>query len=190
MGGTFGSFQVFGVTAFASIFAYVWMVIVLTDEYVYLYEAIITFLFFPLLVLMAFLADIKGRKMTVTDENAKLLSIVDGGLTANKEEVAAMIKGMKNKENKSPDEIAKEIMGGSETKSISRNQYRCAPPASAPHAPNTGCSLFPTCPLIAARFLPQDQRQQEVLRPAAGAGEGRHACGPHSTGGGAVRGQD
>ncbi|XP_076445930.1 sodium/calcium exchanger Calx-like isoform X2 [Babylonia areolata] len=54
------SVKVFGVTAFSGIFAYVWLAIVLlasSPGYVELWEAIVTFLFFPLLILIAFLAD-------------------------------------------------------------------------------------------------------------------------------------
>eukprot|EP01051_Picozoa_sp_SAG22_P002428 SAG22_NODE_107_length_19899_cov_24.034141_5_plen_894_part_00 len=116
--------SVFAVTATSSVFAYVWMVIVLSDEHVMLWEAIVTFLFFPLLLILAFYADVRGRKTGVTDENAVLLSITEGGLTANKDEVAAMVKNIAAKDGKTPDELAKKIVAASETKSISRNQYR------------------------------------------------------------------
>lgn len=51
---------VFGVTATFSIFAYIWLLIVLkwnTENQVDLWEAILTFLFFPILVLIAYAAD-------------------------------------------------------------------------------------------------------------------------------------
>eukprot|EP01052_Picozoa_sp_SAG31_P031672 SAG31_NODE_3381_length_4338_cov_90.056617_1_plen_857_part_00 len=116
--------SVFAITAFASVFAYVWMVIVLSDKQVQLWEAVVTFLFFPTLLAAAYYADIRGRKVSVTEENMKLLSMKDGNLEANKDQVSAMIKTIKDREAKSPDELAKEIMASSETKSISRNQYR------------------------------------------------------------------
>ena len=52
--------KVFGVTAFASVFAYIWLIIILignTKDYVDLWEAIITLLFFPILVIVAYLVD-------------------------------------------------------------------------------------------------------------------------------------
>ena len=51
---------VFGVTASFSIFAYIWLLIILkwsSPDEVYLWEAIVTFLFFPILVLIAYAAD-------------------------------------------------------------------------------------------------------------------------------------
>merc|ERR1719150_2906162 len=56
-------FPVFIITSFFSIFAYIWIVIVLvvsTPDVVDLWEAIVTFLFFPVLVVIAFFAD-KGH---------------------------------------------------------------------------------------------------------------------------------
>ena len=52
--------QVFLVTTASSIFAYVWLVLILTQfshDTVDLWEAILTFLFFPLLVITAYLTD-------------------------------------------------------------------------------------------------------------------------------------
>lgn len=52
--------KVFAVTAFFSIFAYVWVIIILvgnTRNFVDLWEAIITLLFFPVLVVIAYIAD-------------------------------------------------------------------------------------------------------------------------------------
>ncbi|CEM20669.1 unnamed protein product [Vitrella brassicaformis CCMP3155] len=52
--------SVFGVTTFASIFAYIWLYIILavsTPNIVDVWEGVLTFLFFPLLVLMAYAAD-------------------------------------------------------------------------------------------------------------------------------------
>jgi len=51
---------VFGVTASFSIFAYVWLLVILkwsSEDQVDLWEAILTFLFFPILVLIAYSAD-------------------------------------------------------------------------------------------------------------------------------------
>ena len=51
---------VFAITAFFSVFAYVWLIIILlawTPNVVSLPEALITFLFFPALVYLAYMAD-------------------------------------------------------------------------------------------------------------------------------------
>ncbi|XP_078690890.1 sodium/calcium exchanger 2-like isoform X3 [Branchiostoma floridae x Branchiostoma belcheri] len=52
--------KVFAVTAFFSIFAYAWLYIVLvlnTKDEMDLWEAIVTFMFFPILVILAYIAD-------------------------------------------------------------------------------------------------------------------------------------
>jgi solute carrier family 8 (sodium/calcium exchanger) len=52
--------KVFAVTAVFSIFAYVWLIIILvlvTPNYIDLWEAILTLLFFPILVILAYMAD-------------------------------------------------------------------------------------------------------------------------------------
>lgn len=57
---TIREIKVFAVTAFFSIFAYVWLVLILsviTPNYVDLWEAIVTFLMFPALVIIAYIAD-------------------------------------------------------------------------------------------------------------------------------------
>lgn len=57
---TIKSLKVFAVTAVCSVFAYVWLVVVLkvhTENVVDLWEAIFTFLLFPILVIVAYMAD-------------------------------------------------------------------------------------------------------------------------------------
>ena len=52
--------KVFAVTATCSVFAYVWLIIILvaiTPDFVDLWEAIITLVFFPVLVLVAYIVD-------------------------------------------------------------------------------------------------------------------------------------
>lgn len=128
---------VFQVTATSSILAYVWMVYVLSDENVAMWEAVTTFAFFPLLIGLAFAADRKmfscgdGGKVEVEqdDENSRLLEMVftsvDGGeLVANKEEIVKLIKERQAKEGKSAEEIAKDLIASSEQGTKSRNQYR------------------------------------------------------------------
>ncbi|CAG5136335.1 unnamed protein product, partial [Candidula unifasciata] len=66
------SFKVFGVTSFTCVFAYVWMVIVLmgtSPNVIEIWEAVLTFLFFPLLLLVAYAAEKDFfMKQTKTDE--------------------------------------------------------------------------------------------------------------------------
>ena len=53
-------FYVYGITAGASVFAYIWLLIILkisSEGVVDLWEAIVTFLFFPVLVIIAYMAD-------------------------------------------------------------------------------------------------------------------------------------
>lgn len=53
-------FHVFVITAFSSIFAYIWLLIILigiSPDHVELWEAIVTFCFFPLLVITCYIAD-------------------------------------------------------------------------------------------------------------------------------------
>jgi len=54
------AFPVFIITSFFSVFAYVWVVIILvasSPDIIDIWEAVVTFLFFPLLVVLAYLAD-------------------------------------------------------------------------------------------------------------------------------------
>jgi len=53
---------VFTCTAFFSVFAYIWLFIVVSDNNVKLWEAIVTFMFFPLLVIMCYRLDKAGQK--------------------------------------------------------------------------------------------------------------------------------
>ena len=69
--------KVFGVTAFFSVFAYVWLILILvviTPDYVDLWEAVITFIFFPILVILAFIADKDycSKKKKVDDSAVEL----------------------------------------------------------------------------------------------------------------------
>ena len=57
---TIKSLKVFALTAVCSVFAYVWLVVVLkihSENVVDLWEAIFTFLLFPILVILAYMAD-------------------------------------------------------------------------------------------------------------------------------------
>ena len=55
-----GNFVVFCITAFTCVFAYVWLVIVLvfiSKDKIEVWEAVLTFLFFPILVCVAYAGD-------------------------------------------------------------------------------------------------------------------------------------
>ena len=72
------SLRVFGITSFFCIFAYVWLSIVLlanSPDEVELWEAIATFLFFPLLILIAFLVD---KKCCLEKKKSEIFEIAMG----------------------------------------------------------------------------------------------------------------
>lgn len=65
------SVNVFFITAFSCVFAYIWLIIVLTvitPDYVDIWEAVVTLLFFPILVLICYITDKNfcARKKKVT----------------------------------------------------------------------------------------------------------------------------
>ena len=71
--------KVYALTSFFSMFAYFWLIIVLvfvTPTVVDLWEAIITFLFFPLLIITAFLVD----KMRFCDRRNRTASELEIGI--------------------------------------------------------------------------------------------------------------
>ena len=70
-------FNVFLITSFFSVFAYIWLfliLVIITPDVIELWEAILTFIFFPLLVFLAYLADrnffrdrdLLGRDLIIT----------------------------------------------------------------------------------------------------------------------------
>ena len=74
---------VFKITAFFSVFAYVWLLFILavnSPNVVDLPEAIISFLFFVILVVLAYLADIKwlSKKQVHPNEGLNTPHIVGG----------------------------------------------------------------------------------------------------------------
>ncbi|XP_054721079.1 sodium/calcium exchanger 3-like [Uloborus diversus] len=83
------TFSVFSVTAFFSIFAYIWMLIILlgiSPHVVEVWEAVITLLFFPLLVGLSYAADkglCKGKLMT---KNTKQMEVDTATVPTKKEE--------------------------------------------------------------------------------------------------------
>lgn len=127
---------VFGVTAVSSVFAYVWIIIILqwsSPEVVTILEAAITLLFFPLLMMIAFVVD-KGyccnRAPTPDEENDKLLGIKeDAGNVIrfqNIREADELLKGTNYKpKHMTPEQLADVIMAKKmEGKKVSRAQRR------------------------------------------------------------------
>lgn len=76
--------KVFAVTGFSCIFAYVWLAIVLlviSPNVVEIWEAVLTLLFFPLLILIAYLADVNfcmGKKKAERPQEMVGFSLVSG----------------------------------------------------------------------------------------------------------------
>jgi len=87
---------VFSCTAFFSVFAYIWLFICVQDNNISIYEAIVTFLFFPLMVFMAYKLDkhSKGNAVTPSSQLA-----AESAKSANQSAVSAT--------NGSAEEIAK-----------------------------------------------------------------------------------
>ena len=68
------NFGTFMVTTCFSIFAYIWLFIVLavwTPDYITITEAVLTFAFFILLVLIAFISDLIYQRRTKNDEGVR-----------------------------------------------------------------------------------------------------------------------
>jgi solute carrier family 8 (sodium/calcium exchanger) len=119
--------NVFAITACCSVFAYIWLVIILsgwTKNIVTPVEAILTFLFFPVLVVAAYGADKKwcrSRKQI----NPKVSVDAEGGVS--KEETAAIIKKVKKEfgDNLSPEDFKRYAQYVSQRDhKKSRAQYR------------------------------------------------------------------
>ncbi|XP_077490195.1 sodium/calcium exchanger 3-like [Amblyomma americanum] len=82
--------KVFGITAFFSVFAYLWMLVVLrgsSPDVVELWEALLTLLFFPLLVFLAYAADTgifwPGARKRSAQKQLELQTTTDVPKTAN-----------------------------------------------------------------------------------------------------------
>ncbi|XP_078609658.1 sodium/calcium exchanger 3-like isoform X6 [Branchiostoma floridae x Branchiostoma japonicum] len=112
--------KVFAVTAFFSIFAYAWLYIVLvlnTKDVMDLWEAIVTFMFFPILVILAYIADKDycSRRVDVEKETDHL-ELEYAGMAAelkpghvNKQSVSEFVKEISKYSGGklSPEEAAK-----------------------------------------------------------------------------------
>lgn len=88
----------FFITAFFSVFAYIWLVIILScssPDRVTPAEGVITFLFFPLLVLVAWLADVgilSSRKVEEEDHDLVQQKILEAGYSLTQEEVKKLAR--------------------------------------------------------------------------------------------------
>jgi len=69
---------VFAITTVWSIVAYIWLFVVLLDEKVYPYEAYITLAAFPVMLIMAYIADCMRRKTIQEREDAKYGQHIQG----------------------------------------------------------------------------------------------------------------
>ncbi|GAB1600819.1 sodium/calcium exchanger 3-like isoform X6 [Argonauta hians] len=90
------SMRVFGITSFFCIFAYMWLAIVLlasSPNIVELWEAIVTFLFFPLLILIAYLVD---RKCCMDDKSTGIYEIAMGSKASEEEPLEKPESGEEN----------------------------------------------------------------------------------------------
>lgn len=83
------TFSVFSVTAFFSIFAYIWLLIILvgiSPHEVEIWEAVITFLFFPLLVGISYAADKGMCKVKLAPKTTKQMEVDSTTVPVKKEE--------------------------------------------------------------------------------------------------------
>ncbi|CAG5125255.1 unnamed protein product [Candidula unifasciata] len=86
------SVKVFAVTAFTCVFAYVWLAIVLlviSPDVVEVWEAVLTFVFFPLLIVVAYLAD---KDFFLKKEKRHRQAFIGIPMNANKEREALQPK--------------------------------------------------------------------------------------------------
>jgi solute carrier family 8 (sodium/calcium exchanger) len=119
--------SVFAITASFSVFAYVWLVVILmltSSDVVDIWEGLVTFLFFPILVGLAYCAD-RGMFSGKTREE-----VVHSRVTAaemSKEELAEMIMKIRQEfGNDLTDEQAIGILEKQTAPSKSRAEYRVA----------------------------------------------------------------
>ncbi|XP_015920946.1 sodium/calcium exchanger Calx [Parasteatoda tepidariorum] len=94
------TFSVFSVTAFFSVFAYIWLLIILvgfSPHEVEIWEAVVTFLFFPLLVGISYAADKGLCRVKILSKTTKQME-VDSSTTTVKKEEEYFPKGQLSKE--------------------------------------------------------------------------------------------
>jgi solute carrier family 8 (sodium/calcium exchanger) len=122
--------SVFAVTASFSVFAYLWLVVILmmiTPDMVDIWEGLLTFLFFPMLVILAYLADTgyfsKGGKAG----REEVLSSRVTAAEMSKEELAEMIMKIRQQYGANlTDEQAISVIEKETAQPKSRAEYRVA----------------------------------------------------------------
>jgi hypothetical protein len=82
---------VFAITTFSSIFAYVWLWICILDQQVTITEAVLTFIFFPILVITAYCMDAYNAKEKDDDQEG------DAGIVLTRSYVDVMRVLIKDK---------------------------------------------------------------------------------------------
>ncbi|KFM69896.1 Sodium/calcium exchanger 3, partial [Stegodyphus mimosarum] len=93
------TFSVFSVTAFFSIFAYIWLLIILlaiSPHVIEIWEAVMTLLFFPILVAVSYAADKGMCKVKLLTKPTKQLELDSAAVPMKKEEYFP--KGQVNKD--------------------------------------------------------------------------------------------
>ena len=117
---------VFSVTCTWGIFAYVWLLIILllppTPNVCSFYEGLLTFLFFPITVAMAYAADIGLFSKTKVSPQSKVIS-ADGMSSANVDQGMELLRKLDGL-NLSDEEKAKLMVSMSHTNKPSRAQLR------------------------------------------------------------------
>nr|QTE04368.1 Na+/Ca2+ exchanger 1 [Tridacna squamosa] len=110
--------KVFAVTAVFSTFAYIWLIIILvviSPDYIDLWEAFCTLLFFPAMVVIAYIADKEyfGKKSTqVADSHLDLEALVkaedlpEGDIKADKRLILEFLRKLKHEKGYSEKELA------------------------------------------------------------------------------------
>lgn len=87
---------VFAITATSSVFAYVWLIFILavvTPNVIDIWEGVVTFIFFPILVVLAYLADIgvfSSNRDDLPDGDLLVGKIKEAGLELSQEDATAM----------------------------------------------------------------------------------------------------
>ena len=125
--------NVFAITAFSSVFAYVWLLVILmmiTPNVVDLWESLLTFLFFPILVLLAWLADAGyfSKRNKVTPQSVTGIA-VDGDSvgTFRPNEVKSLLKAEGHRDILTTDPVELEALAEAayyKSKPKTRADYR------------------------------------------------------------------
>ena len=134
-------FGVFLITSFSSVFAYVWVLVVLqfnTPDVVDSWEAVVTFLFFPLLVGMAYAQDrnwvwFRGKSAHPSDENTSETGtvrrrgtrILDATLVdCTREEIKDIVKNTKDRRGTLTESAISQEFARKHPPKLNRGHYR------------------------------------------------------------------